>query len=60
MNNKEPTFRLDIKACHYSKLTMEQLTKKLTHMRAMGLTSFYTIREDTGEEIETKTETKTE
>lgn len=53
MVEREPTFRIEIRACNFAKLSMEQLTRKLKLMHDMNLTMFYTIREDTfdGEKI---------
>jgi hypothetical protein len=47
MTEKEPTFRIEIRACHYDKLSMEQLTVKLQLMHKLNLTKYYTIIEDT-------------
>ena len=53
MVEKEPTFCIEIRACKFANLKMEQLTRKLKLMHDMNLTMFYTIREDTndGEKI---------
>jgi hypothetical protein len=55
---KEPTFRLDVKACSYNHLTLEQLTEKLLLIKKLEMKQFYTIIEDTTEP-EIKPPTKT-
>ena len=47
MTDKEPTFRLELRACQFTKLNQETLWKKLKLMREIGLVKYYTIVEDT-------------
>ncbi len=47
---KEPTFNLSIRACHFNHLTLEHLTEKLLLIKKLNLKEFYTITEDTVEE----------
>jgi hypothetical protein len=44
---KEPTFRLEIRACSFHKLSMEDLVTKLQLMHKLNFKTFYTIIEDT-------------
>ena len=47
MTEKEPTFKIDIRACSFNHLDMVTLTKKLKLMHELGFDKFYTIIEDT-------------
>ncbi len=61
MTEKEPTFKLEIRACQFTKLSQEHLWKKLKLMREIGLVRYYTIIEDTDTVYaDTKSNPKTE
>lgn len=47
MTEKEPTFRIDIRACSFQKLGMVELTRKLELMHKLNFDKYYTFSEDT-------------
>jgi len=50
----EPTFRIEIRACSWNKLSMVELTRKLKLMHDLNFDKFYTIIEDTKETYDVK------
>lgn len=43
---EEPRFKIEIRACSFNNLTMEELTRKLKLMHDLGFKKFYTIVEE--------------
>ncbi len=48
---KEPTFKIKIRACEFNRLNIVELTKKLKLMHDLNFTAFYTIVEDTNDPL---------